>query len=391
MDNNIITQNKIKDYIEDITDDVSLLMKSPTQFNLSLLKTSLEKFFSEAKCDGIIYTENTDKMMFGLYVMPKINADDVMRIITTGDRYTVTTYSLELDSQLFRPDVNLTAGEIAAVLIHDIGSLVNDSAPSEIVKNNIDQYLQKNNEVIRLSDVVHYKEIFSYGFRDSMRKVTSIFETSNIEKDNDSLITFLDFWGYYDKLISAYTKFKFLLNSSDNGDKLIVMSWIMRLYNDVLHYRIPALQTLEKCKQFTGSQLERKELDNIMRRLNRIDDDMLLESANNLLLDIRKSLRKTSRFSTLLETTIDDVELINTTTEDNGEAPYSDILGTINSKLTMIADYIEEDPCNMMDSEKSQWDSMYNQLEQSRDRLEKGLLYNTDYKMYNKYDGLLEQ
>ena len=39
------------------------------------------------------------------------------------------------------------------------------------------------------------------------------------------------------------------------------MTWILRLYNNVKLKRLPAIKTLNKAKELTGSTLEKKELD----------------------------------------------------------------------------------------------------------------------------------
>ena len=40
---------------------------------------------------------------------------------------------------------------------------------------------------------------------------------------------------------------------------VVMLSWALRLYNDILSNRIPARHTLKKAIKFTGSQIETKQ------------------------------------------------------------------------------------------------------------------------------------
>ena len=57
---------------------------------------------------------------------------------------------------------------------------------------------------------------------------------------------------------------------------IVMLSWALRLYNDILSNRIPARHTLKKAIKFTGSQIEAKEYENLLRRIDRIDDYLKL-------------------------------------------------------------------------------------------------------------------
>ena len=68
-------------------------------------------------------------------------------------------------------------------------------------------------------------------------------------------------------------------NINKNLDnKFIVLSWLMRVYNDVVGYRLSVIRLCERMKSLSPSKIERKELDTLNKRIQLIDDDMLLES-----------------------------------------------------------------------------------------------------------------
>ena len=277
----MLTQDKIIDIYSDIEISVQNIQTNQSQSFLNDLKDALNKFFSDSTCEGVIYTPNTDKLFFGVYAMPNIEADEVINAITKDRRYRVKSYYLELDGKLFGQFVGLSHHEITALIVHDIGALVNSSAPSEEVSKQIDKYLADNHESLKLSDLVHYKEILSFGFRDAIRKVTSIFELGKYDPSTDTFAAFIESIPYAKYVASALNKISRIgYNYNREVDtKFVVLSWVLRVYRDVLGYRISALKTLEKMQELTPSQIEKKELNNFARRLNRIDfeKNMMLE------------------------------------------------------------------------------------------------------------------
>lgn len=387
------TKDRLRDYYCDIEASVSNLKKMPTQENLSELKNSLNRFFNESNCLGVIFTNNFDKLFFGLYVMPKIPADDIVKIISTDIRYIIKDYYVEIDSRLFKEDINLTDSEITALLVHDIAHLVNNSVPCEVVKADIDEYLRKNHEVIKLSDSVHYKEILSFGFRDALRKSTTIFEKKTYVPD-DITDEFIDWCTYSHYIENAFSKINKLgLNYNREVDnKFIVLSWVLRLYKDVLHNRIPALKTLERCQELTPSQIERKELNNMARRLSRIDDDMLLESTdyNSILSSIRETFvnNKTIYGSyNILEAVKNDIVglmIEKDECKENEPDAMPDLLHRINNKMSLIQDYVDSDK-SMGKEEYKQWNNMYKELSIMRNQLSNEKIYVPKRGMYNKY------
>lgn len=391
----MITRSQIKTLYENIDIEIANIQLNPIQKHFDNLKDALNGFFNDSKCLGVIYTNNQDKLFFGTYIMPKISADDVIRTITTDKKYLIKEYYVELDSKLFSVQFNLTHEEITALLVHDIGALVNNSAPSEIVVKNIDQYLVDNHESLKLSDVVHYKEILSFGFRDAIRKLTSIFEQGAYNKSDDTLADFIDWTDYVGHIISGLTKLDrqgqlFFNREVDN--KFITMSWILRIYKNIVGYRLSVNKIVEKCKTLSPSQIEIKELNNLVRRVNRIDDDMLLESYDEV--EMKKDpLLEEIRLKTfpnkyshddcfrifkndVIDKTIRQENMID---EDINEVPH--LIHNINNSLSLVKDYVNN---NITDkSELKQWRGMYNKLLKTRTQLSKHKLFVPDRKMVN--------
>ena len=388
-----ISKSQMQDLYMELENCIDIVKKDPSQKNLRDLQDTLNKFYNDSKCLGVLYTNNIDKLFFGLYVMPNIKADDIIDIITTNKRYIIKEYYVEIDSRLFGADLHLTTSEITALFLHDVGLLVNDSAPCEIVKRAIDKYLEENHEILKLSDSIHYKEILSYGFRDALRKCTTIFEKQKYEPDDQLTDEFID-WSNYEKDIqSAFHKIENMwYNYNRNLDnKFLVLSWVLRVYKDVLHNRILALKTLAKCQQLTSSQIERKELNNMARRLNRIDDDTLLESVVSLT-ESKSLYNKTSLPLQVCANRCDTICLKSNSIDPEQEPDaVPDLIHTINNNMTMIDDYVFSHQ-EMRQDVFDQWNSMFKEMAKQRHRLENtGKMYGKNTRMVNTWKAQKDQ
>lgn len=392
----ILAKTKLKDAYDDIEIAIQNIKKDPKQEFILDLQNALNKFF-DAKCLRVLYTNNTDKLFFGIYAMPKIDAEQVIKIITGGEKYVIDQYYLELDSKLFQEDINLSSKEIAALLMHEVYNLVSDAAPCESVCKAIDAHLTKNNDILKISDSIHYMELLSYGFRDAVRKFITIFDKKEVD-NNPVMNDFFEWCGYEQNIKSAFNKIA--LNwynyNKEINNKFIVLAWVLRVYKNVRDNRIPALMMIDRCKQLSPSKIEIKELDNIARRLNRIDDDALIESAGTpehiLYEEVKSSILPNKKMKSVPEALEDDLVKIAMEQQnalDNEPDATPMLMANINSKLAYIQDYVENN--QLTKEEFKQLDRMYKELTVKRDQLFKGDLYDTRMKIYDEYELEAEQ
>ena len=391
----MLTKSRIKDFYTDIEIAIQNIQSNPIQKFLMDLQESLNKFFSDSTCKGVIYTDNQDKLFFGAYIMPTIEADDVIKTITTNKKYLIKEYYVELDSKLFSLNYGLTSKEITAIIVHDIGAMVNNSAPSEIVCKNIDQYLADNHESLKLSELIHYKEILSFGFRDAIRKVTCLFETGKYDSTIDTMADFIDWTDYKGSIISGLTKLDRagqLFFNREVQDKFITLSWVLRVYKDVVGYRISVNKMIERFKELSGSQIEIKEMDNFLRRVNRIDDDMLIESANAkntedpLLEEIRLTKYNNKYdhgacFKKFEDDVANAVITHNSIENYNDPDLIPDLLHNVNNTMMMMNDYVVNHINNK--KERKQWNKMYKELARRRNQLSNNKFYVPSRRLIN--------
>lgn len=308
---------------------------------LSKLKNELNHFFLKAQCREVLYTVNNDKLFFGMRVYPVIDADEVMDIISDDKPKVFNKYYLEFDSKLFDPMLALNEKELTAILLHEIGHIVYDTGSIDEVRRNIDMYFANTGDYVspKISD--NYKELIAYAMKDSVVKAASIFcKFGNEETIAD---TFVMSCGYGPYLESGFRK---ILRSSnylnkDVDDRFIVLSWVFRLKRDLKLNRLPAIKTLNKAKQLTGSELEKRELTNAVNKLNRLEDinegaiDNLKSRFSKKINDFKiKGIKS-------IKNDVFELNLRLRTAEDPDDLMY--IIRTVNTDVAILQDYLSED------------------------------------------------
>ena len=362
-----------------------IVIAQPTYSNLKELKQELNRFFKDATCLDIIYTKNTDKIFFGMSVIPVISDKTVYDIVADKNPIRFTEYYIEIDSKLLDINIDLDAREFVAILLHEIGHMVNDSQPTEDVRKCIDVYLAKNKESISLNDSVHYREILRYGIQNTLRKVTSIFEIKDDELHADEFVYRCGFGEELQSALNKITKNSFLVNK-DVKDKMIVLSWALRLYKEVKFRRIPALKTLQKGKYLTGSKLEIKEMEKVSDSLKKIDDESLIESMTyfregNLIDNLKKKISETRKAVTYrgIKGYEDDLYEYSVRVKhlyDEDDALM--LLRDINTKISILNDYVSNE--EMSEQERNKWFRVLDNYYKVRDELAKKKLYKFDYR-----------
>lgn len=239
--------------------------------DLAKLKNELNKFFIKARCKEILYTINTDKLFFGMRVYPVFDGNKAIEILGDNKTSPFEEYYVELDSKLFDPMLGLNKREKTAILLHEIGHIVYDTATIDEVRAQIDMYFAKSWDYTDINASKGYRELIGYALKDSIVKTGSLFtKFGNTEMIAD---TFVVSCGYGPDLESAMRK---IVRSStymakNVDDRFITLSWVLRLRNEFSIRRIPAVKTLNKAKQLTASKLEQREIEYATNIISRSD------------------------------------------------------------------------------------------------------------------------
>lgn len=367
------TTDKALEAISGIKGNIISLIEDIDDFKaLDKIEENLNALFPDAECKKVVITNNTDKQFFGIIVMPILNPQQIIDIAISDNNYQVKEYKVELDSKLFNGFFTLTSDEIEAMLIHEVGTMVCDDTPARKVRALIDAYILDSGENMKISDYISYVELLGFGIRDAMHKSCSIFY-------ND--------YKYRTTLDDAYTLTEFIvsgMNKIKNNQGVwstnlnyrinTTLRWVLRLYKNILKYRITAIHCLENGIQLTGSNFMRIEMQNTINMLKKIDDiNLLKESAVGDFIDNKKKSINAA-FDSFKRNGIkgyyDDLYEIqfeaNNCDDDRGTAMM--LIHKINSRMGVIEDYImTEQKLSTQDVKKLQ--DLYNKYDALRNEI----------------------
>lgn len=364
-----------------------------TPSDLNTLKNELNGFFKDSKCKEVLYTNNTDKMFFGIKILPMIEADDIYDYLVESDPVRVDTYIVEFDSHFFDPILDLSAKEMMAVLLYEVGHIVGDSTPVEGARNAVNTYLALNKSHINISKSIHYKEILAYGLKDYISKENSLFYTSDYSAifSDDLAKTY----NFIDELTSAYDKISannMKIYENSEISKFIVFQWTLGLYKNLKEQRIGAIKTLTRAKILTGSRLEKMEIDNVINRIKRIDDgDIINEASSNpsaLKLKIKEKMKK-ARLNNLktIENTLYELSMQVRNVEDEDDALY--LMRQINNSISIIDEYKNSSDCDSYEIDR--WNAIFDKYCKLRDKLSSTVVYkNKNYGIFIQYPDIVE-
>ena len=327
---------------------INLKAKPGNKIELNKIKDCLNKIFPDSKCVDVIYTVNTDKMFFGIVTLPILSPNEILNIMTSDEDSKIATYKVELDSKLFCETIDLSVDEITALIVHEAARLVNDYYPINNARYLIDKAVLDYGITLKMSEYVPYIEIIGYGIKEAARRSVSIFE-------NNYLVPYYldETYELTDSLRRAITKLENKGNLWDTevDNKSIIIKWVVRLYTDILKYRIMSLHTLEKGIELTGSVLVVNEMKNMVKKLHRIDDYSLMQEASsiiNFFNDSKKAnLSALDRFKANgIKNYYDDFYEIQfeVNNMDNDRGTAVALLHKINSRMSVIDDYISTEP-----------------------------------------------
>ena len=356
---------------------------------LVLIKNNLNQFFKDSTCKEVIFTNNTDNDFFGIKVMPILDANDIYDYIMGEDPYRVNKYSIEIDSKLLNPVLELNADHLVAVLLYEVHQLTANSTPMDDARYAIFAYMDKNRDHLNISKSIHYKEILAYGLKDYLSKCKSIFYT---DFENDTDIKFNEFirnLGLEEPLIDIYKKFRnqnIKMYENIENSKFITLSWILGLYKNISTRRIGAIHVLNRAKQLTGSRLEKVEIDNIVKRIKSADS-MIHESGllNKVKTKIKTSVNR-SKMGTVRDIDNEFYELNMRTrnVEDQDDAMF--LMRRINTNMSIIAEYMTEIE-DKYDREIMR--SVYEKYMQLREKLSNTTIYK-NLGIYVNYPDIVE-
>ena len=354
--------------------------------DLFRIRKELNKFFKDSNCKAVFYTDNTDKMFFGIIVNASIDSTKIYDYLMGTEDIRISTYNLEYDSHLFSPTLGMTGREILALTLHEIGHVVNDMTPIQNARAYLDEYLAKTGGSVPMSDAYNYREILAYALKDFIAKDRSAFYT----RDTDEILAddFVRMYGFGRDLESAMGKIiskNAKLYTGTDIDKFAVFTWTLGIYRHLGTRRIPAIRTINKAKALTGSRIEKMEMENLVKKITRIDDHILIEgtSDNGLVSKIKARMRK-MRYDTMrsLEDDFYELNMRIRNVEDEDDALY--LMRQVNTRISLIEDYVNSE--DLSSTEAKRWNESLEKFRRIREDLANSLVYKgKSYGLYVPY------
>lgn len=355
--------------------DRAIARGSLNSSDLLNIRRELNRFFKDSTCTQVFYTNNTDKMFFGIIVNAGIDSDKIYDYLMGTDEMRISKYSLEYDSHLFNPILGLTSRELVAMTLHEVGHVTNDITPIANARRYLDEYMAKSHDSIAMSDSIHYREILAYALKDFISKDRSMFYTNDV--DEILADDFVRMYGYTADLERAMNKViskNMKLYSSGNVDKFSAFTWTLSLYRHLGTRRIGAIKALNKAKALTGSTIEKMEMDAMIKRISRIDDYALMETdiTASVKSKINERMRK-MRINNMrsLEDDFYELNMRVRNVEDEDDALY--LMRQLNTRIAIIEDFVNSD--DLSPTEAKRWRESLEKFKRVRDELSSTLVY----------------
>lgn len=338
------------------------------------IKFELNKFFKDSRCIDVMYTNNIDKPFFGMTTYCIMKNDEIDKVINSDEPIRITEYFIEIDSKLLT-DVGLSSRELTAVLLHEVGHLVNDSTPIEDVRKAMDAYMAEfgtNMDIVASRD---YNALFKFAVQDSIRKSRSMFTRRDQEVLADE---FVFRCGYGHELEKAFRNIVAATPSLSKGidNKFIALQWTLRIYKDLKINRLGAIKVLNRIADLSGSELEKKEIKNTVRQLKTCNTNGINESATiieesdktnpGLVARIRRNGLKS------IEEDLFEYQMRIRNVESEDDAIV--LMRQLNTRMSVLDDYL----CygEGTEQDRKRWEKVYYKYDLLREELSKKTVYN---------------
>lgn len=238
---------------EEICEEI-VSSRVPNRMLLNRLRDELNKFFNDSKCIEVLYNSNNDKLFYGMTCLPSTTHKDFMNIYS-GSYNRFSKYYIEIDCKLLDPVLNITARELVAILLHEVGHIVDNSIVSREISDQIHYVVSKEGVNLDYIETCKNYGILNIGLLRAIRKATSIFEKQKKEYIADQFVVDC---GYGMELESVYDKtVKNRNHLNTEQGKFIALIWSLQMFS-LRNRKATILQNLEEGKEIEPILLFKK-------------------------------------------------------------------------------------------------------------------------------------
>lgn len=366
---------------------------SPDRRVLDDLKNVINSIFNDNNCMSVSYTLNTDKQFFGIKVSPNMGAVDAAIILTSEERVKLDKYRIEFDSKLF--EIGLTASELVALTIFEIGSIMDSPELFEQLRTTVDLNLLKNDDILSIRDSVNASQLMIFALKDTITKLGSF-----LYKETPEELCNMDIQGanLCDSIISAKDKIVSSTGKSNmfRSGRPIILEWMFIMYRDYRTNCHLIMDTLKDARTFTASKLEIDEIDKTLLALDRLNsnpaalgegvsinkffDSAHISAVNEI--SLFKNLKKNGLRSIENELYEFNMKVKNCTDSEDAFM----IMRGINSRLGILEDYLVNEELSEYD--RKHWEFVAQQYRELRVRLSQKKFKEKQYGLFFDYSKL---
>lgn len=257
------------------------LMLAHRQCNRILINKSIEelmkcvnRFLNDiSSCSRIFYNENIDGIFFGMSVVPIIDNRlfEIFEYRSSPFKKPKTIafkhFFMEIDGKLMDADLNLSAREFVAILLHEIGHILFNDISSVMFVDALNTYMIDSGDYL-FEDVLKLTFwIFMFGYMAYIPYLARIAQ----EKRADSFVYMSNRGADLESALTRIVTMRSTLRPEKgkvNG--FVRATWAFKLAFNLTD-RIGTLKTLEKLKQSSKSKIETEILNNMIFSIKRKD------------------------------------------------------------------------------------------------------------------------
>ena len=345
----------------------------------SNIRMELNKIFEDTKCNGVIYTNNTDCEFFGIIVKPM---GDYVYKLTSEDVEPEThfcNYVIEFDSKLFTSPVEISSSEIMALLLYDI-DILSSSTTFRDIRDTINA--AANGLSMNPSSVINdrTKALFQYCVYETLHKMFGICESPSYELNLAS--EFIRAIGLEESFDSAFDKIQSLRSDMEKNNTCITLAinWFFYTMKDFSMYNRTHVYTLRHALEVTGSSLFKSLINSSLNALDMPSNVYVSESKKGFISSMKANGMKS------LEDDIFEYSMRIKNIDDESSAIL--LMRQINSRMGIIADYLDSE--DLADFERKRWEKLYERYDKLREEMVKKPIYSRKmYGLFVDYNALM--
>ena len=346
----------------------------------SIIAEELNKFFNDFKCLEVIYTLNTDKSFFGIFVRP-YGAD--IKSILSYQPVPVSTYQVEIDSRLVT-DFGLSAAQVATLMLLDINSIKGNNYAEKII-NTLDAITAYSGNTFTVDQNNPDKiALFKLSCDIVARNLTSVFcKSKNYLCYAANIPNFINDYKLQEQYATAIEAIiaRTVNTETEAEYPAIMMSWFSYINsNDDPGSGRYVKGMLRKALSYEASSLVRKAINATINTLDSYIPPIqsqylqsLTEAKHGLISQMKRNGLR-SLEDDLYEYTM---RLRNVETQDEAIL----LMRQINSRMSILEDYLREEDID--EKERKRWQDCYDGYAEIRNSLSKKSVYSK--KMYGLF------